>query len=53
MLTEKSDFQGAVSRKTNIQGELPKKGETRTVRVFKGGLQKRGGGVFEDGDCTL
>ena len=41
---------GGGSRKTNIEGKIPKKGGAWTVCKFKGGLgKKERGGVFEEG----
>ena len=49
-LTEKSDFQGEGSRKTNVQGVIALKGVAWTVCKFKRELgKKKGGGVCEGG----
>ena len=50
-LTEKSNFQGAGSRKTNIEAKMV---GAWTVSWFKGGAwQERGGGVLEGVDTPM
>ena len=53
--TEKSDYQGRSSQKANIDGGIALKGGggAWTVCKFKGGLDKKEGGVFEGVDTPM